>query len=79
MSIAEAMQSELMNRYVGGFAYEESLGMATPAEEDAAVGEELGDAAPVPGTAPYVSIWSRGEDGAWRKLMDTWWLGWSDS
>jgi ketosteroid isomerase-like protein len=32
-----------------------------------------GDAAPVPGSATYISIWKRGEDGVWRKVMDTWW------
>lgn len=34
---------------------------------------QLGDAAAVQGRATYISIWLRGADGVWRKLMDTWW------
>ena len=37
------------------------------------VTSQQGDAAPVQVTATYVTIWKRGEDGVWRKLMDTWW------
>lgn len=37
------------------------------------VTSQQGDAAPVQGSATYISIWLRGADGVWRKLMDTWW------